>query len=96
MTYDLFLRSSIPTNYARGDEVPQKTAPAVSALRLVLAGVVLALPAYMRHREIRQYREQFSSDESYGSRNSRRRLSTTIEMPAMSMSDMVYGNQQTE
>jgi hypothetical protein len=100
MAYDLFLRTNIDKNYARGDEPIRKQSVAVGALSLGLAGFVMLLPAYLRRKENIEYRSKFSTDlpEPIGPRRSymERRLRTTVEMPAIPMKDLVYGNRQTE
>lgn len=98
MAYDLFLRTTIAKNYARGDEPPRPRSPVTSTLSFGLAGFVLLLPSYLRHRELSQYRREFATDrpERVGPRRSyeERRLHTTIEMPAIPMRDLVFGQQE--
>jgi len=99
MAYDLFLRTQIDKNYARGDEPARKISPIASLMSFGVAGLVLFLPAYQRHREISEYRNLFKTDlpAPVGPRRryEERRLRTTVEMPAIPMRDLVYGQQQT-
>jgi hypothetical protein len=102
MAYDLFLKTQIAKkNYARGDEPPRKRSPVSSAMSFGLASFVLILPSYLRHREVSQYRREYATDlpvtanprqRSYAEK----RLHTTLELPAIPMSDLVYGSQQAE
>lgn len=99
MAYDLFLRSHVLPNYARGDEPARKTSPIVSAISFGVAGVTLLLPSYLRHKENSEYRNRFSTDHPapVGSHRSyeERRLRTTMEVPVVPMRELVYGRQQT-
>jgi len=99
MAYDLFLRTQIDKNYARGDEPTQKRSPLASLMSFGVAGLVLFLPAYQRHKEISEYRTRFATDlpapigphRSYAER----RLRTTVEMPTIPMRDFDYSQRQT-
>ena len=99
MAYDLFLRSHILPNYARGDEPARKASPIVSAISFGIAGVTLLLPSYLRHKENSEYRNRFATDKPEYIRPRQnyeeRRLHTTIEMPVVPMRELVYGRQQT-
>lgn len=101
MAYDIFLRTSIPKNYARGTEAAKQPSRVATVASLGLAGFVLLLPGILRSREIAKYRKAYSIEDLppvHGRRPARhyRRLSTTIESPAVPMEDLVFGNRQPE
>ena len=94
MSYDLFFRSHQAANYARDASPAPRFSLAAHAVHLGLAGFAIALPAYLRHRENSYYRRLFATDlpsKTPGPNTRKLLLNTTSELPAIPMSELVYG-----
>jgi hypothetical protein len=79
MAYDLWHRCLIPQSFARGDG-----SSVLDTKALVMAGAVIALPYVARFIDIRSHRHRLRD----------RLTRTTLELPAMPMSEMVYGEEE--
>ena len=78
MAYDLVLRRHLSRDHARGSD-PLPPSERSALLSTIVAGSVLLLPHVVRRVEVGRYRREYEGD-----------LSTTREMPALSMSELVY------
>jgi hypothetical protein len=80
MAYDLWTRGLIAQSFARGDG-----SSVLDLKALIMAGAVVALPYVARAIDIRTHRQRLRD----------RLTRTTLELPAMPMSEMVYGKDET-
>ncbi len=84
MAYDLAFRTQIPRTFSRGDGT---TAAAAGGIGILAAGLCLLVPRLRRRSEIAKARRDYSHD--YYDGLPAVRLHRTVEMPAISMSDLV-------
>jgi len=83
MSYDLALRRHLSRDVARGDERPPS--PGSEVKSLVAAGLVLLLPSFVRGAEVSRYRREYRRDVRG------RELKQTLEVPAISSAELVFG-----
>jgi hypothetical protein len=90
MAYDLILRRQTPTNYSRDSATPVDPRSMLGQLSVLALIVCLpVLPEIMRAAETSRLRREYRSD-LVG-----RELQRTVEMPAVSMKELVYGEEKT-
>jgi len=76
MAYDLVLRRRIQRDYSRGDEPARPASPKTEALSFLVANAALIVAGAAESASYRDYRAG---------------LTKTQELPAVSMSELVYG-----
>jgi len=89
MAYDLALRRLTSSNWARSDHHPKpaRVSRGSWAARIAVACAVIVLPQLGRSAYSRRHRREHATDLRG------RALRTTVEVPAVSMSRLVYGEE---
>jgi hypothetical protein len=89
MAYDLLLRRQTSSNWARSDHHPKPLPVSRGswAARIAVALAVVVLPQVGRSSYSRRLRREHSTDLRG------RALRTTVEVPAVSMRGLVYGDE---